>query len=58
MSTKTKLLISTRKGLAVFQKNTSNRWKFDQVHFLGFPVTMAHVDYSDSPVDERSTAKT
>ena len=44
MSRKNKLLISTRKGLIVYQKDSAGKWNFDKVHFLGLPVTMAYVD--------------
>lgn len=39
----THLLLSTRKGLLVY-KRTLHGWVFDQVHFLGIPVTLTYVD--------------
>ena len=44
MATKNTLLISTRKGLVIYNKNESGDWKYDNTHFLGLPVTMAYVD--------------
>jgi len=44
MSDKNILLISSRKGLIIYEQNVRNKWRIEAVHFLGFPVTMAHVD--------------
>lgn len=44
MSKNNLLLISTRKGLIVYKKNSLDKWNFDKVHFLGLPVTIAYVD--------------
>lgn len=44
MSQKNKLLISTRKGLVTYSKNSSGKWKYENVHFLGLPVSMAYAD--------------
>ena len=41
--TKNNLLIATSKGLAVYQR-MGNRWKFDTMHFLGMPVSVAKED--------------
>jgi hypothetical protein len=39
-----KLLVSTRKGLTVYEKDSQQKWTFAKVHFLGFPVSMTYVD--------------
>ncbi len=38
-----KLLVGTSKGLIVFEK-IGNSWEVEKIHFLGFPVSMVHVD--------------
>lgn len=38
-----KLLISTRKGLALYKKSSSG-FKFDTVHFMGIPVSYFYLD--------------
>ena len=48
MSQKNKLLVSTRKGLVVYEYNSHNKWNYSGVHFLGFPVSMAYVDNSNN----------
>ena len=37
------LLISTRKGLVIYKKNSAG-WQQDSVHFRGIPVCLAHHD--------------
>jgi photosystem II stability/assembly factor-like uncharacterized protein len=48
MTNTRKLLIGTRKGLVVFSKSTSGKWRFEDAHFLGIPVTMTHTVQSDN----------
>ena len=43
MKTKNFLLLGTRKGLIVYQKN-ANGWQYKNVHFIGIPVTLAYID--------------
>ena len=40
---KKNLLLGTRKGLAVYTRQTSG-WQFVKMHFLGIPVSLAYVD--------------
>ena len=44
MSVKNTLLLGTRKGLVVYQKNGQGKWTYDRTHFLGIPVTIATID--------------
>ncbi|MEN7547497.1 sialidase family protein [Rapidithrix thailandica] len=44
MANKNKLLLGTRKGLIVYRQNPSGNWQFDQVHFLGIPISLAVSD--------------
>jgi photosystem II stability/assembly factor-like uncharacterized protein len=44
MSEKNTLLVGSRKGLIVYKKNASGKWRHDSTEFLGFPVTIAAVD--------------
>ena len=44
MSEKNTLLVGSRKGLIVYRKNVSGKWRHDSTEFLGFPVTIAAVD--------------
>lgn len=38
------MILGTRKGLVTFRKSKSGKWKFDNVSFLGEPVSLAYVD--------------
>lgn len=44
---KNTLLIATSKGLMVYKRQTQG-WKFDQVHFLGMPVSIAQADQENN----------
>jgi len=44
MSTKKTLLVSTRKGLITFKRNSDRKWRFSKIDFLGLPVSMCHID--------------
>ncbi|KYG73666.1 WD40/YVTN/BNR-like repeat-containing protein [Roseivirga spongicola] len=44
MSEKNTLLVGSRKGLIVYRKNVSGKWRHDSTEFLGFPVTIACID--------------
>ncbi len=43
MANKTTLLLGTRKGLVVYEKE-DNDWQHQQTHFLGIPVSIAYAD--------------
>ncbi len=47
MSKPNALLVSTRKGLMVYQLK-ANQWQFHSNHFEGIPVSLAHVDHRNS----------
>ena len=40
---KTKLLVSTRKGLVIFNKQHGT-WKEESLHFKGIPISLSHYD--------------
>ena len=44
MSDRKFLLVSSRKGLIVYRRNTAGKWEHHQTHFLGIPVTLATID--------------
>jgi photosystem II stability/assembly factor-like uncharacterized protein len=48
MAQKKSLLISTRKGLIIYDRKDNDSWNFRKVIFLGIPVSMAYVDKSNN----------
>ncbi len=44
MSSAKHLLLSTRKGLIIYQKSSSG-WQYQSTHFLGIPVSLSYVDH-------------
>ena len=41
---KNTLLLSTRKGLIIFQRDNLGKWKYDRTEFLAIPVSLTHID--------------
>lgn len=44
---KNKLLVATRKGLIIFQRDPVSKWKVLSAHFNGIPVSMVYEDPRD-----------
>ena len=43
MKIKNHLLVGTRKGLVIYQQK-ADEWKYNKLHFMGIPETLAYVD--------------